>query len=122
MTVLRPDEFDLLQGLNVRTTGLEQGCPPFNEPSSDQFQNGWDHAGPPYEQWGYRICDGQLEFKGHLLPGSSGTVAYTLPADYRIMAGNPSWPTDIVSGGGFSIARIVIDMNTGEITILFPAT
>lgn len=121
-TVFRPDAYDILGQHTDRIRALEGGCPPFIVPDNPDFENGWTHAGPPYELWGYRVCDGQLEFKGHLLPGSSGTVAYTLPLSHCIFPGDPTWLTDIVSGGGFAIARVYVDMYTGEITITYPAS
>lgn len=121
-TVFRDDQWDILSQHQEKIRRLEQGCPPFITPPDDQLQNGWTHAGDPYELWGFRVCDGQLEFRGHLMPGTSGTVCYTLPADYRIFLKNPSWLTDIVFGGGFAVARIYVDMTTGTITITFPAS
>lgn len=122
MTVLRPDAFDILNDHRKRLDDIEAGCPPFFEPDSSTFQNGWDWAGTPFERWGYRICDGALEFKGHLFGGASGTVCYTLPANYRIFIGDLSDLTDLGDGAGSigSTARIYIDMTSGDITLTFP--
>lgn len=132
---LRPDQWALIQGLNDRVGDLEAGCPPFIVPdgseagSLDEFQNGWDHAvnlfgSSEFERWGYRICDGGLEFQGHLAGGDTGTVAFTLPAGYLIFAGNPTFLTDIVDPdtGDFTVARVEIDMGSGDVTIVWPAT
>lgn len=121
MTVLRPDAYDILGDHQVRINRLESGCPPFIIPPANQLKNGWSHAGAPYELWGYRVCDGQLEFRGHLLPGSSGTVCYTLPANYRIFNGDLSWLTDILLGGSFTVARVHVSLSTGNISITYPA-
>jgi hypothetical protein len=120
-TVFRDDEWDVLSSHATRINRLEQGCPPFVSPPNSQLDNGWTQAGDPFEQWGYRVCDGQLEFRGHLLPGASGTICYTLPGDYRIFLKTPTWLTDIVFAGGFTVARIVVNMTTGDITIFYPA-
>jgi hypothetical protein len=94
-----------------------------------EFENGWDNAGAPYGDFMYRWhADGSLEFKGHVMPGTSGTVVFTLPdgtggttePDYR-PDHDVSFLTDIVNGTSFEIARVYIDASTGEVTITYPA-
>lgn len=90
--------------------------------------NGWTEGTP-----GFRFrkhADGSLEFKGYLEPGSSGTVAFTLPgagtidpdeADYR-PENDSSFLTDIQTGPtSFTIGRVQIDATTGDVTITYPA-
>lgn len=120
-TIFRPSEISVLNEHQQRLNDLEAGCPPFVEPASADFENGYDHAGFPYELWGYRICDGGLEFKGHLMPGTSGSTAFTFSYQYLIFPGDVSFLTDIVNGGSFSVARIAISMSTGALVVTFPA-
>lgn len=119
-TFYRDDEFDLLNEHAQRLQILESGCPPYYEPLDSELKNGWTQAfesDPQWEPWGYRICDGQLEFKGHLLPGTLGTAAYTLPLNYRINNGNLSWPSHMVMGTTFTIVHIKVNVITGDVFI-----
>lgn len=84
---------------------------------------------PPLGEHQFRLhMDGALEFKGHLVPGTSGTVAYTLPGaitvepDYR-PGHDVSFLTDLAaSPTTFTIARVYIDSVTGDVTIFFPVS
>lgn len=120
-TIYRPDIYDVVNEHQQRLREMEQGCPPFVVPPNDQLLNDWTQSyldDPQWEPWGYRVCDGQLEFKGHLTPGTLGTAAYTLPANYRILDGNPTWVSHMVtSSTTFVLCHIKIDMVTGNIYI-----
>ena len=91
--------------------------------------NGWTQPDPPWGTMQYRLHkDGSLEFKGHLVPGTTATVAFVLPdsigLDPSYLPGHDvSFLTDVETGVNiFSIARVVIDSTTGDVTIYFPAT
>lgn len=82
--------------------------------------NGWTHGSTDF---GYRWhADGSLEFKGYLTPGTTNTVAITLPEPWW-PAGDASFLTDVeTSPGTFTIGRVKIDHTTGDVTIIFPAS
>lgn len=97
----------------------------------DEAGNGWTQGTPGFRfRW---HMDGSLEFKGYLEPGTSGTVAFTLPGaeyddetdpgtDYRPDQ-DSSFITNVqVSPTVFSLARVELDSTTGDVTITFPAT
>lgn len=98
----------------------------WNTPS---LVNGWTQPDPPLGTMQFRIhMDGSLEFKGHLEPGTSGTVAFTLPGaideepDYR-PAHDISFLTDVAtSTTTFAVARVYIEASSGDVTITFPAS
>lgn len=120
MTIYRPDEWDIAADHEQRIKIIESGCPSFNFPSDDQFENGWTHAGPPYELWGYRVCDGGLDMIGHLQPGTPGAVAYTFPLEFlAFAAGNLTDHREVISGGQPTLALLVIDIFSGAMTITF---
>jgi hypothetical protein len=106
--------------------------PPGTSPSSPPYENGWTYADDPYDFPAFRHgLDGALEFKGHLdsSGASSGTVAFTLPSEWRPTDenGDPkdvSWLTDVFDSGGgsFVVGRVGVDATTGEVTITFPAS
>lgn len=87
------------------------------------FTNGWTNAGPPYDDVAYRygLSPKTLEFKGHLVPGSSGTSAFTLEENYRPTK-DVSWLTDILVGGSFMVARVQIVAASGNVVITYPAS
>lgn len=120
MTVFRPDEFDVLADQQNRIRNIEQGCGPFVIPPSADFQNGYDHVGSPYELWGYRLCDDGLEIKGHLLAGTTSTVAYTFPLEYLAFAnGDLTDHREIINGITVTLALIEISISSGDMTITF---
>lgn len=93
--------------------------------------NGWSNGTPGHRF--RRHADGSIEFRGYLEPGSSGTVAYTLPGaglastgddevDYRPDV-DTSFIADIkTSPTTFILARVEIDSTTGDVTITYPAS
>lgn len=89
--------------------------------------NGWTQPDPPWGTMQYRLHkDGSLEFKGHLVPGSSGTVAFTLPDSTGVHPSyrpthDVSFLTDVeTSPSAFDIARVIISESTGTVTIVYP--
>lgn len=121
MTIFRPEEFDVIANQQERIRNLEEGCPPFVTPRSVDFTGGYDHAGPPYAPWGYRVCDGGLDMTGHLRPGTSGAVAYTFQPQFLAFAyGNLTDHREIITGGStVTLALIEIDISNGQMTITF---
>jgi len=86
------------------------------------LENGWVWAGGSYARPAYRWYDNDsLEFRGHISPGSSGTVAFTMLPPYRLDH-DTSFLTDIVVGGNFSVARAAVAFVTGTVTVTYPAT
>lgn len=95
---------------------------------------GTTYWSPPWENSftfvdGHRVAfryslDGLLEFKGvfDLTAGAvSGTVAFTLPEDWR---GQPCDLPIILDYGDdtFNHVRVLVDGDTGEVTLYWPAT
>ena len=87
--------------------------------------NGWTQGGVPHAV--RRHADGSLETRGRLTPGSSGTVAYTLPGTGLNPDGDPevdyrpdvdSHFVTVLTGG--VLAMVFIDATTGDVTITFP--
>lgn len=98
---------------------------------TDLYTTFWS---PPWQNsftfvTGYRVAfrhglDGILEFKGQfdLTAGAvTGTVAFTLPEDWR---GEPlDFPIIMDMGAGdFNIVRVVVDDITGDVTLYWPVT
>lgn len=92
----------------------------------DEAGNGWSNGTPGHRF--RRHADGSIEMRGYLEPGTSGTVAYTLPGaivtevDYR-----PDVDTSFIgdvktSPTSFILARIEIDSTTGDVTVTYPAS
>jgi hypothetical protein len=78
--------------------------------------NGWSNAGAPYDDIAYRHAGTNLEFKGHVTGGASGTIAFYLQAAY--------WPTkdlstitDVVTGTTPGAAQIYIRASDGAVLI-----
>ncbi len=93
------------------------GADPIVSPWIDvSFQNSWANEGSPFFDVQYRWGVSGLEFRGHMSGGSSGTVAFTLPAAYR-PAADVSALTDVVTGAAPATAQIYIESSTGEATI-----
>ncbi len=81
------------------------------------WQNSWDHSGSPFAPVGFRFgVHGELEFKGHAEGGTSGAVAFTLPAEYRPDQ-DVSFLTDVATGGIPTTAQIYITASSGDVTI-----
>jgi len=111
----------LTQGLHQRVSSLEQGLGPWVYPTILAGSN----AGPPYSDLAYRRGVGPqcMEWKGHWMPGASGDIIFIVDADYLgDFTGDQTWLTDIVNGGGFSIARIYFDVTSGAVSVTFPVT
>lgn len=98
----------------------------------DEAGNLWTQGEPGHRF--RRHADGSIEMRGYLIPGSSGTVAYTLPGagvspttgeadvDYRPTV-DTSFIADIKTGPStFILARVEIDSTTGDVTITYPAS
>lgn len=114
------------------TDDAGQGCTGDEPP----LINNWAQPDPPLEKFAFRLhTDGSLEFKGHLdaSGAASGTVAFVLPGLYTDPAdalpdfrppNDQFFHTTITTDDGtsFSLAQVHIDSDTGEVTIVWPAT
>lgn len=92
---------------------------PFTTFYSPPWQNGWAHAGAPYDRVAFRWgAHYELEFKGHAdsTGATSGTVAFTLPAEY-VPAKDVTFLTDVITGAAPATAQIAIASLTGDVTI-----
>lgn len=65
----------------------------------------------------------ELEFDGYIdvSAATSGTVAFVIGLDYR-REKHIDLLTSVRNAGNFSVARMVIDKDTGEATFTWPAT
>lgn len=87
--------------------------------------NGWTQGSITcYFRW---HMDNAFEMKGRLSVGPSGTVAFTLPGfdednevDYRAEG---SFTMDLeTSPTTFTLGRVIFDPDSGDVTIVYPAT
>ena len=98
---------------------------------TDDFTTYWS---PPWENSftfvvGHRVAfrhgvDGLLEFKGQfdLTAGAvTGDVAFTLPSDWRGDQLDFLIPLEL-SATEFNMVRVVVDADTGEVTLHWPVT
>lgn len=84
---------------------------------SPPWQNSWTHALGTYDRVAFRWDEHyRLEFKGHATGGASGTVAFTLPANWRPDK-DLSFLTDVVTGGVPKAAQIFVTALTGAVKI-----
>lgn len=102
---------------------------PGNDPdctsqSSPPYEGGTTYAGPPFAYPAFRHgLDGNLEFRGHVdvSGATSPATLCTLPGEWR-PDHDVSWPTDLVDGASFVIARVSVDASTGVVTLTWPAS
>lgn len=98
---------------------------------SDALTTYWS---PPWENsftftTGHRVAfrhgvDGLLEFMGQFdltSGGVSGDVAFTLPPDWRGDSLDFLIPLEL-SATEFNMVRVVVDPDTGEVTLYWPVT
>ena len=88
------------------------------------WQNSFAAAPAPYAAPAYRHgTHWELEFKGHVdvSDAVSDTVAWTMDLDHRPTE-DISFITDVLNGVGFSLARMHIDSESGDVTFTWPAT
>lgn len=84
---------------------------------SPPWQNGWAHAGDPYDRVAFRWDEhGRLEFKGHATGGSAATVAFTLPDEYR--PDSALTTTDVgTTAAGSPVPTTALVATTGEVAL-----
>jgi hypothetical protein len=86
-----------------------------------ELENGWEQP-TAHEEFAFRRGGvNKLDFTGHLdsSGASSGTVAFTLPARYRLSA-DKFFLTVVYDGADPVPAMVFLDSSTGEVTITFP--
>ena len=83
-----------------------------------ELQNGWAQPASPLQEFAFRRGLSKLDFTGHLdsAGASSGTVAFTLPADYRLL--NDQFFLTVLDSA--IPALVYLEASTGDVTITFP--
>lgn len=85
-----------------------------------ELQNGWAQPAAPFAEFSFRRGLSKLDTKGHLdsAGASSGTVAVTLPTDYRL----PDDQFFLTVLEDATAALVYFDSTNGDVTITFPVT
>lgn len=83
-----------------------------------ELQNGWAQPAPPKAEFSFRRGLSKLDTKGHLdaAAASSGTVAVTLPIDFRL----PDDQFFLTVLEDATPALVYLEAASGDVTITFP--
>lgn len=81
--------------------------------------NGWMNAGSPYHDLQYRLGADEVEFRGHITGGVSGTVAFNFPLTDRL---STDWEVllEYDSSGTPGVAMASCNVGTGDVTVVYP--
>lgn len=121
----RDDHFDPIAGPWFEV--LDAGDPVPDDPDAVEdedyvyFQNGAVQPAAPLQEFSFRRGISRLDTRGHIdVAGfSSGDVAFTIPAAYRLP--NDQFFTTVLYDGASPIAAMVyFESTTGDVTITYP--
>jgi hypothetical protein len=83
------------------------------------LQNGWAQPPGNLEEFSFRRGLSKIDTKGHLQTSTSGTVALTIPAPYRLR--KDQFCVQAVYDGATPIPAVVYFFSaTGDVTITYP--